>query len=233
MAITNGGKGPGILDDPEAILDETLGKSEEFLKKNTRLLSIVLCAIVIAAAGYFYYKYQNNEKDKEAQAELFGAVYYFEADSLDKALNGDGKDLGFKDISEDYPHTKAANLANFYTGVIYLKKGKFDDAVTSLENFKSDDLLLQARAYALAGDAKLELKDLDGAAEYYKKAAEYYPNEFFTPRYLLKLAFAHELNKDYEAAVKDYDKIINIYYKSSEANDAKKRKAFAEEKISK
>ena len=44
---------------------------------------------------------------------------------------------------------------------------------------------------------------------------------------------AHELNKDFEAAVNDYDKIINEYYKSAEANDAKKMTAFAETKTSK
>lgn len=233
MATTNSGKGQGILDDPEAVIDDTLVKSEEFVKKNKRIVSILLAVIVLGAGGWFFYNYQNNEKNKEAQTEMFGAVYYFEADSLDKALKGDGKDLGFLDISENYSGTKAGSLANFYLGVIYLKKGKFEDAISSLKNFKSDDLLLQARAYALTGDAYLEQKNTEEAIGFYKKAAGHYPNEFFTPRYLMKLALAYELNKDYDAAIKQYDDIIENYSRSTEANEAKKLKALDEEKASK
>jgi hypothetical protein len=43
---------------------------------------------------------------------MFQAVYYFEADSLDKALNGDGNNLGFLEIIDEYSVTDAANLAN-------------------------------------------------------------------------------------------------------------------------
>jgi len=168
MAKIDSGKGPGILDDPEAVLDDTLGKSEEFVKRNGKILAILFGVVILAVAGYFFYNYQNGEKDKEAQAEMFGAVYYFEADSLQKALKGDGKDLGFLDISEEYSGTKAGNLANFYMGVIYMKQGKFDDAIESLKKYSSDDLLLQARAYSLVGDASLEKNDVETAIEYYK-----------------------------------------------------------------
>ena len=72
---------------------------------------------------------------------MFQAIYYFEADSLDLALNGDGNKLGFKDISEEYAITQAGNLANFYAGAAYLKQGKFKLALIYLNDFSSDDLL--------------------------------------------------------------------------------------------
>jgi hypothetical protein len=56
---------------------------------------------------------------------MFQAVRYFESDSLNLALNGDGNNLGFLQIVEDYSGTKAGNLANYYAGVIYLKQGNF------------------------------------------------------------------------------------------------------------
>ena len=42
---------------------------------------------------------------------MFQAVYYFEADSLDRGLNGDGNNLGFLDIIDEYGITDAANLS--------------------------------------------------------------------------------------------------------------------------
>ena len=232
MAITESEKNPIVIED-NVLANDPFNKGEDFVTKNSKFIAIALGVVLLAVAGYFFYKYQMDEKNKEAQAEMFGSVYYFEADSLNKALNGDGKDLGFLNISEDYSGTKAGNLSNFYIGVIYLKNGKFEDAKEYLKKFSSDDLLLQARAYCLIGDANLELKDTEGAIEYYKKASSYHPNEFFTPRYLMKLALAHELNKEFDNAVEDYNKIINDYYKSAEASDAKKLRAFAEEKVSK
>ena len=38
-------------------------------------------------------------------------------------------------------------------------------------------------------------RDIENAISYYKKASEYKPNEFFTPRYIMKLAMAYEVNK--------------------------------------
>ena len=117
---------------------------------------------------------------------MFQAVYYFEADSLDKALNGDGNNLGFLDIADEYGITDAGNLANYYAGVSYLKQGKFELARLYLEDFSADDLLIQARAYSLVGDSYMEEEKYDDAAKYYNKAANYKPNKYFSPTYLMK-----------------------------------------------
>ncbi|MEL7006031.1 MAG: tetratricopeptide repeat protein [Bacteroidota bacterium] len=156
---------------------------------------------------------------------MFQAIYYFESDSLDLALQGDGNNLGFLDIIEEYGITDAANLANFYVGAAYLKQGKHKLARLYLEDFKSDDLLIQARAYSLIGDAYTELGELDNAADSYQKAADYKPNKYFTPRYLMKAAFAYEEAGDTAAAIKAYDTIIEEYWDSTEFQNAKKYRA--------
>src|SRR5690606_3114897 len=138
--------------------------------------------------GFNYYK---NNLNQEAQNQMFQAVFYFEADSLDRALNGDGNNLGFLDIAAEYGITKAGNLANYYAGVSYLKQGKYELARLYLEDFSSDDLLVQARAYSLIGDAYMEEKNYEEAAKFYHKAAEYKPNKTFTPIYLMKEALAY------------------------------------------
>ena len=65
-------------------------------------------------------------------------------------------------------------------------------------------------------------------ADLYAKAADYKSNEFFTPGYLLKEATAREMTKDYEGALKAYDRILTEYPAAPEANDAKQLKGRAE-----
>ena len=109
------------------------------------------------------------------------------------------------------------------------EQGKFDEAITYLNDFSSSDLLIQARAYALIGDAYVETKDMANAISYYQKAADYKENEYFTPMYLMKLAQAQEANNDFAGAVTSYNKIVKNYPKAQELNDAKKRLARAEQ----
>lgn len=220
------GPGTSVLEDADLLADR-LERSEEFLERNRNLLLGALGVVVAVIAGVLgFYKYQSSQ-DETAQGKLFPAVYYFEADSLKQALNGDGQNSGLLTIADEYGSTKAGNLAHFYAGVALLKQGKFADADKHLADFSSDDLLLQGRAYALRGDAALEQKDHAKAAEFYLKAADHKSNQFYTPGYLLKAAMAQEENKDFAGAVKSYDRILNDYQVSSEANDAKRLRARA------
>jgi TolA-binding protein len=202
-----------------------LANSDEFLQKNRNLLAGAAIAIVVVAAGIFGYNYYRDVKTEEAQNLMYPAVYHFEADSLKKALDGDGANEGLLDITDDYGMTKAGNLANFYVGVAFLKQGKYDQAIERLKDFSSSDLLVQARAYALLGDAYMEKGNVGEAINYYQKAVDYKPNKFFTPGYLMKLALAQETNKDVQGAIESYQIIIDKYGNSGEAINAKKYKS--------
>ncbi|MEM0938467.1 MAG: tetratricopeptide repeat protein [Bacteroidota bacterium] len=215
--------GIDVLDDPNVILD----KANEFFndKRNKTLVfgvGGVLAVIVVAFAGYNYYI---TDQNNSAQEELFQAQFYFEADSVGLALNGDGNSYGFLEIIEEFPGTSAANLSNFYAGASYLQLGDFDGAIRYLKDFDSNDYLVQARAYALIGDAYMEQDDFENAINYYKRAADYKPNESFTPIYLKKLAIAHEQNGSLIEAAEIYGIIEKEYPSSSEVHDAKKQKA--------
>jgi len=213
-----------LLENPEA-LKEKLAGAESWLEQNPKLVVGVAAAILIIVGGYFAFNYYKNSQNDLAQKEMFQAVYYFEADSLDKALNGDGNNLGFLEIIDEYGVTDAANLANFYAGVSYLKQGKFELARLYLEDFNATDLLIQARAYGLVGDSYMEEKKYDDAAKYYNKAANYKPNKHFSPSYLMKEALAYEKLNQNDKARETYDKIINLYWESSEYQNARKFKA--------
>lgn len=213
-----------VLENQEA-LQETVMGFEHWIEKNSKLVFGILGAVVLAVGGYFGFRFYIDGQNEVAQKEMFQAVYYFEADSLSLALNGDGNNLGLIDIIEDYGMTEAANLANYYAGVCYLKQGEFETAILYLEDFSSNDLLIQPRAYSLLGDANMELQKFEEAARYYHKASSYQPNKFFTPAYLLKEALAYEKLNDNDKAIEAYGKIISDFSESAEYQNARKYRA--------
>ncbi|TRX55595.1 tetratricopeptide repeat protein [Fulvivirga sp. M361] len=216
--------GTDFLENPDALADQ-LSQTEEFIENNKALVYGVAIVTILVLGGIFGFRYYKNSQNELAQSEMFQAVYYFEADSLGLALDGDGNNLGFVDIVEDYGMTDAGNLANFYAGTAYLKQGKFKLAILYLEDFSSDDLLVQARAYSLIGDAHMELKDYANAATFYTKAANHKTNKFFTPQYLMKAGIAYEKASKNTEAIDAYQIIIDTYHESAEFQNAKKFKA--------
>jgi TolA-binding protein len=220
-----------IVESPEVLRDEIEFNATELIEKNGKLLAIVGGALLFAVLAFVGYQYYTKSQNEEAQVAMINAVHLFEADSLKKALQGDGNSQGLVEIADNYGSTDAGNLACYYAGAAFLKQGKFDDAISYLDRFSSSDLLVQGRAYVLTGDAYMEKADYANAASYYKKGANYEPNKFFTPIYLMKLALASEKNKDYKAAVEAYAQIEDKYPTSQQANDAKKYKALAEELV--
>ena len=209
-----------LLEDPDA-LAARLAESEDFVRRHRTVLLGLLAVVVLAVVGAFaYYTYRNNQNET-AQAKLFRAVNYWEADSLNKAVKGDGRAPGLTTIANEYSGTAAGNLANFYAGVAALKEGKFKEALDYLEDFSSDDYLVQSRAYALMGDAQMEMNKPKEAADLYAKAADHKSNEYFSPGYLLKEAAAREAAKDNEGAIKAYENIINNYPAAQEVGEAR------------
>jgi tetratricopeptide (TPR) repeat protein len=213
-----------LLENPEALAHKLEG-AENWVERNPKPVIGIAIAIALIVGGYFGFQYYKDSQDAEAQTEMFQAVYYFEADSLDLALNGDGNTLGFIEITKEYKFSDAAELAHYYAGVAYLKQGKYELARLYLEDFDANDLLVQARAYSLIGDTYMEEQKFEDAAKYYDKAANYKPNKFFTPAYLMKAGLAYEKNNQTDKAKEAYDKIITDYWESAEYQDARKLKA--------
>lgn len=213
-----------LLEQPEEIAGR-LERGELFIKKNSRVFGGILIFGILLIAGILYFQIDKQNKNEKAQAEMFQAVYYFEQDSTDLALNGDGSNVGLLRIVDQYSGTDAANLAHFYIGSIYLSNGEFQKAVDHLKKFSSRDYFVQARAFSLLGDAYLELGNTKDAIAQYKKAIDHKENKFFAPRYLSKLAIAYEEAGDYANAIKTYSIIEDKYFESFEFTNARKHKA--------
>ena len=212
------------IDNPE-IIGESLSKTEELFNKNKNLIFILSGGLVVLFIFFSAYNFIRDNQNIEAQEEMFQAVYYFEQDSLVKALNGDGNNYGFLEIIDEYSLSDAANLSHYYAGVSYLKLGNYDNAISYLLPFSSSDLLLQARAYSLVGDAYVEIQDYKNAIKYFKLASSKNPNEYFTPKYILKLALVYEKIEDLNSAINSYEKIIDEFKDSPEFQISLKSKS--------
>ncbi len=204
-------------------VEEALSKSELFIEKNQKLLITILSVIALLVLGYFgFQRFILMPKEKEAQSQMFMAEKYFEQDSLSLALNGDGSYPGFLQIIDDYGMTKSAKLAHYYAGVILLNQGKYQEAIDHLEKFKTKDVMLAPMAKGAIGDAYLELGKKDEAANQYLKAAETYKNDFTTPVFLQKAAWAFEDAGNKEKALSTYERIKTEFPRSAEARDVEK-----------
>ena len=153
---------------------------------------------------------------------MWKAQDYFASDSLNLALNGDKTHPGFLKIIDDYKWTKAANLAQVYCGMIYMKQGKFDEAIEHLEKFNGKDVLVSGEAFCLLGDAYSEKGENDKAIENYKKAAYNHENELTSAMYLKKAGMLSEKTGKNADAVKFYQEIKEKYPTSAEARDIDK-----------
>lgn len=215
--------GLDIIESPEALAGQ-ISKAETFFVKYRKVIIAFAIGIVGGVLCFAAYRFYIDSQEGAGQAALSNVVYDFEADSLNRALNGSGGNEGLLAIADGYSGTDAANLANLYAGIALMKEAKFDEAIDRLKSFGSSDLLVQGRAYALIGDAYMEKNQPEESISYYKKAADYKSNEFFTPVYLMKLGIAQEKAKQPKDALATYGKIIDEYPLSSEVTNAKKYK---------
>ena len=213
-----------IIESPEALQQE-VSKVTGFFEKNKSTTLGAGIALIALVAGFFGYQWYKTSQDVEGEKKLYKAVYAFESDSLSAAAKEMAK------ISDEFGGN-TQNLSDLYLGITLLKQGKYDQAIEKLKNFSSADLLVQARAYSLVGDAYAEKKSFGEAIEYYQKAADYKPNKFFTPTDLLKLALAFEANKQGKEALDAYSQITDKFPESAESIPAKKYKALIESSIS-
>ncbi len=210
-------------DKQFAQIEETLTKTEQYIEDNQKSLTVIAGAIVAIVAIYLgFTNFYLEPLEQEAHADMYMAEIYFEKDSFNLALNGDGQYLGFLDIVDEYSLTNAGNLANYYAGLCYLHTAQSEDAIEYLSDFSSDDIILSTLALGCIGDAYLELEDNSSALKYYEKAADNASNDFTTPRYLMKQAIVLEMDEEFEDALKIYNQIKQDYSKSQIAQDIEK-----------
>jgi tetratricopeptide (TPR) repeat protein len=204
-------------------IESALTRTEQFIEDNQKLITYIVGGIVVVAAAFLgLNKFILQPREDEAQSQMFMAENYFEKDSFNLAINGDGNYLGFLDIIDDYGMTKSAKLAKYYTGVSYLRLGEYQEAINYLGKFKTDDILLASVKEGSMGDAYSELGDDKKALQHYINATSASDNNFTTPIYLMKAAAIYENQGEPAKALEFYNRIKNEYPDTNEGQNVEK-----------
>ncbi len=210
-------------------VEEALSKTERFIEDKQKPILIVIAVLVVVVLAFFgFQRFYLMPQEKEAQVQIFMAEKYFDQDSLNLALNGDGLNPGFLDIIDDYKWTKTANLAHYYAGIVFMKQGDYQTAIDYLENFSGDDELVTPMAIGAMGDCYLEIGETQKAIDHYLRAANFSKNDVTSPAFLMKAGWTYEINEEYSKAVDVYNIIKTEHSKSQEAREIDKFIAHAE-----
>ncbi|WP_407557009.1 tetratricopeptide repeat protein [Winogradskyella sp. 4-2091] len=210
-------------------LDEGASKAEEWAVRNQKyIIGAVAIIALIVLAVMAYNKFVAEPKEKDAMNEMYTAKKYFNdavsgvsSDSLyQMSLDGGEGKYGMLDIINNYGGTPAANLANYYAGMAYLNLKNYEKAISHLDDFSSDDKMLNPIAKGGIGDAFVQLNQSDKALEYYEKAFQANVNDYTTPLYLLKAAKVAISLGDNSKALGFLERIQSEFSTSNEMKDA-------------
>ncbi len=229
-------KAAAVEKDPEVKIENALGKTELFFEKNWKILTTVGVAIlVLAGAIYGYQAFYKAPQGKKAADAMYVAQQLFDQEDYATALKGDGNNLGFADIADNYGGTRQASLAAHYAGICFMQEGDLDSALEYLSKYKATkgapNGLVNAENEGLKGDIYVQKGDYVSAIKHFEKAAAAADNIATTPLYLKKLGLAYEAAGDYAAAVKAYHRVSDEYPASLEARESEKFASAAEQKM--
>ena len=211
-------------------LDEGSSQTQQWVERNqNKILGLVAIISIIVIGVFAYSKLIKEPKESSAFNKMYFAQKKFDEavlinnDSIyNIALNGDDLNMGMLQIIDEFGGTNAANLAHYYSGIMYLKMNDYPNSIKYLSEFSSDDILLSSLATGSIGDAFAELNQFDDAFDYYVKASKS-NNNYSSPMYLFKAGLvAMRLNKFNRA--EEYFSIIKQDYPNS--TEAKNIDAF-------
>lgn len=222
MAKRNKTKESFEIENRLGEIEDSLTKTEQFIENNQKhIITAVLAVIVIVLGIFAFNKFYKAPKEEKAQIAMYKAQEYFSANEFQKALDGinevGNQSLGFIQVIEKYGSTKAGNLARYYAGICYKNTGEYDKAISFLNDFTTEDFLLQSITQVAIGDSYFAKENFKEASVAYKKATEINPNEYSTPISMIRLGFAYEKLKDYSKALDTYKEIKTKYPRSEQS----------------
>ena len=207
-------------------LDEGSSRTQQWVEKNqNKILGVVGIVSVLVIAIFAYSKLITEPKESKAFNEMYSAQKKFDEailidnDSLyNIALNGDDLNMGMLDVIEEFSGTNAANLAHYYTGMMYLNMNDYQNSIKFLSKFNSNDILLSSLATGSIGDAFAELNQFEDAYDYYVKASKS-DNNYTTPLFLYKAGTVAMRLSKFKKAEEYFTSIKFDYPKSPEAKN--------------
>lgn len=186
-------------------------------------------ALVVAVAGWYAWSSYVDSNQKKAVQAMWKAEQMFKQDSFAVALNNPGGGYeGFLDIAKKYSSTPAGNIAKYYAGVCYLQLGKFDEAISYLDDCSPKGEVLPTMKYGALADAYSEKQDFNKALKYYKEAASSGGIDDMKAFYLKRYGMLSEKQGDVSSALSAYKEIKEKFGATTDARDIDKFIARAE-----
>lgn len=204
--------------------DQALVASKSFFEKNKKaivygggaLLAIIIAALLI----HQFYIVPRNQKANES---LFAAQELFMNGEYEKALNGDGQNMGFLAVADKFGSTKAGNLAHLYAGLCLYQTDKFQEAIDQLEDFSGcGDAMVSPSVLGTIANCYAELGQNEKAVEMLVKAAKKADNNTLSPIYLIQAGQIYESLNQNDKALDCYNQIKTKYQQSMQYNEVDK-----------
>ncbi len=209
--------------DEKNVEFEELTTTENFFDKYKNILIFGGVGIVVVLLGFLgYNKFVSEPNNIESQIEIASALYDFEKDSTDAAVNGTNGNIGFEEAADEYKGTSGGDIANYSMGIISMEKGEFEMALDYFGNCSFEDIMIANLCIGRQGDCYVELGDYAKAVDFFEKAAAREANEFTSPMFLKKAGLAYEALENYSKAITVYTKIKDNYPQSTEGGDIQK-----------
>lgn len=205
-------------------IDETIAASTSFVERNWKALVYtfggVLAIVILSLAIHQYYITPRNA---EAADNIAVAEQMFNVGDFDKALNGDGENLGFLQIIDEFGSTPSGNIARLYAGLCYAHTDKAEEAVKYLEEFDPcDDQMISNAAIAALGNCYAKLGQNEKAAATLLKAADRAANNTLSPMFYLQAGQIYESLGNKDKAMECYETIKNDYPQTIQSQDIDK-----------
>lgn len=191
-------------DEPIA-LDKALNKSEAFVIKHKNTIIAAIAILIAFIAGLTIYMNKMDEKEINAKDAKEEVRKLPEAEQIE----------AYKNITNKYEGTDAANLSKAEIGFLYAKEGNYQEAIKYLEDFESDDNIFKAAVLGTLGDCYAGINNNEKAIETLKEAAEMAKEPILTSKYLYTIATLYEATGKKAEANKAYQDIITRYKNES------------------
>ena len=197
--------------------DETLAASKSFFEKNKNAILYGGCALLTAIiAALLIHQFYITPRNNRANESIFAAEQAFMDGSYEKALNGDGENMGFLAVIDEFGSTKAGNIACLYAAKCYAATEKYQEAIDMLDKFDAcGDAMVSPAATALKGNCYAELGENEKAANLLLKAAKEADNNTVTPLCLLQAGQIYVSLGQKDKALDCYNQIKSKYQQSN------------------
>lgn len=211
-------------------------ESDPLIENYNRLVSYYLehkstiiaaaVAVILIIGGTIGYNLYSSSQEAQAQDLLATAERYYAQGEYENALYGDDFELtyGFDQIAEEFPRTKAGNMALFYAAVSSYELGDIGNALNYMEDFDVPDGILGVGPLKFHAKLYLANQNYETAADKFVEAANWNKNEATTPTNLLNAAQAHYEAGNYEKANELVTTIIEEYPNSNAVIDSQRLK---------